>query len=116
MFNEAQEGMSKADAIKQQFNVEYNENEQRTNSKPQSEVSGERVDSGKKAEKTQSTTIFTELDTADKGRSVKARTEAKKALKEKYGDIIEKAKDINKNFDSYVEKLKAKGIITKVEC
>jgi hypothetical protein len=66
--------------------------------------------------KPQSTTIFTELDTADKGRSVKARTEAKKALKEKYGDIIEKAKDINKNFDSYVEKLKAKGIITKVEC
>jgi hypothetical protein len=116
MFNEAQEGMSKADAIKQQFNVEYNENEQRTDAKPQSEVSGERVDSGKKAEKTQSTTIFTELEAADKGRSVKARTEAKKALKEKYGDIIEKAKDINKNFDSYVEKLKAKGIITKVKC
>jgi hypothetical protein len=60
--------------------------------------------------------IFTELDTADKGRSVKARTEAKKALKEKYGDIVDKAKDINKNFDTYVEKLKAKGIITKVEC
>lgn len=66
--------------------------------------------------KQQATTIFTELDAADKGRSVKARTDAKKALKEKYGDIVDKAKDINKNFDTYVEKLKAKGIITKVEC
>ena len=60
--------------------------------------------------------IFNDFDASNKGRTIKAKAEANKAFKEKYGEDAAVAKAISSNFEAVADELKAKGIFTKIEC
>jgi hypothetical protein len=61
-------------------------------------------------------TIFDDFDASNKGRTIKAKAEANKAFKEKYGEDAAVAKAISANFEAIADELKAKGIFTKIKC